>query len=237
MAATTRRRRPRGMIPRFDRVERGLHWVNASLFLVLMATGAVLYVGSLSGLVGRRELIRNLHLYAGLALPLPILVAIIGRHGARLRADLSALNRFAPGEWRWFSRRTRPRVRLAKFNPGQKLNAVFIASAGVVMLGTGAIMKWFSLFPLDWRTGATFVHDWFSFAIWIAIIGHIAFALSDPAALRAMVAGSVSAKWAQRERPRWYEEVTGGGGDATRSDAAGASSTEVIRSGPAPTRR
>ena len=32
------------MIPRFDRVERSLHWVNAALFLLLMATGAVLYI-------------------------------------------------------------------------------------------------------------------------------------------------------------------------------------------------
>lgn len=225
------------MIPRFDRVERGLHWVNASLFFVLMATGAVLYIGSLSGLVGRRELVRNLHLYAGIALPIPIFVAIIGRHGARLRADLSALNRFAPGEWGWFRARTRRRVRLAKFNPGQKLNAVFIAGAGVVMLGTGSIMKWFSLFPLSWRTGATFVHDWFTFAIWIAIIGHIAFALSDPAALRGMVAGSVSAKWAKRERPRWYEQVTGSGGDDTRANRAATKPTPGIRSGRASTRR
>ena len=40
---------------RFDRAERVLHWVNAALFGVLMATGAVLYVGPLSALVRRRS--------------------------------------------------------------------------------------------------------------------------------------------------------------------------------------
>lgn len=238
MAATTPRHSPGlgRMIPRFDGVERGLHWINASLFLVLMATGAVLYIGSLSALVGRREFVRAVHVYAGIALPVPIILAVIGKHGARLRADLHALNRFTPGEWRWFRPRTRSGVRLAKFNPGQKLNAIFVAGTGVVMLSTGAIMKWFKLFPLDWRTGATFVHDWFSFAIWIVVIGHVAFALSDPVALRAIVSGSVSAKWAERERPRWYHHVTGTTDDATDqvTDDVGAEANDT---GSAPTRR
>ncbi|MGZ8752445.1 MAG: cytochrome b/b6 domain-containing protein, partial [Acidimicrobiia bacterium] len=127
-----------------------------------------------------------------------------------LRRDLGELNRFAPGEARWFRARTRGSVRLGKFNPGQKLNAAFIAGAGLVMLATGSIMKWFSLFPIDWRTGATFVHDWFALGIWVAVIGHVVFAFNDPVALGGMVRGSVSAAWARRERPRWYEAETRG---------------------------
>ncbi len=207
-------------ILRFGPVERGLHWVNAVLFFVLMLTGAILYVGPLSALVGRRELIRNLHVYAGIVLPLPVLLAVIGRHGARLRRDFAALNRFAPGEARWFRARTRGSVRLGKFNPGQKLNAVFIAAAGIVMLATGSIMKWFSLFPIDWRTGATFVHDWFALGIWLAVIGHVVFAYKDPVALGGMVRGSVSAAWARRERPRWYEaEIDAGATGAVPHDS------------------
>jgi formate dehydrogenase subunit gamma len=194
---------------RFGRVERRLHWVNATLFSILMLTGAVLYVGPLSAMVGRRELIRTIHVWSGIALPIPLLIAIVGRHGARLRRDFGELNRFAAGEARWFRARTRGSVRLGKFNPGQKLNAVFIAAAGVVMLATGSIMKWFSLFPIDWRTGATFVHDWFAIGIWIAVIGHVLFAFRDPVALGGMLRGSVSAAWARRERPRWYEQETG----------------------------
>lgn len=190
---------------RFGRVERRLHWVNATLFFVLMLSGAVLYVGPLSAAVGRRELIRTIHVYSGIALPIPLLVALIGRHGARLRRDFGELNRFAPGESRWFRARTRGSVRLGKFNPGQKLNAVFVGAAGLVMLATGSIMKWFSLFPIDWRTGATFVHDWFALGIWVAVIGHVMFALKDPVALGGMMRGSVSAAWARHERPRWYE--------------------------------
>ncbi len=139
----------RRMLPRFDRVERVVHWVNASLFGILMATGAVLYVGQLSVLVGRRELMRTIHVYAGLALPIPLLIGVLGRHGTALRLDLGRLNRWSRGDFRWFRRRRRDSVRLGKFNPGQKLNATFLAAAGLVMLGTGSIMKWFGPFSND----------------------------------------------------------------------------------------
>ena len=46
MVATTTRPRSPARLPRFDRVERALHWANAVLFAVLMGTAAILYVGS-----------------------------------------------------------------------------------------------------------------------------------------------------------------------------------------------
>ena len=96
---------------------------------------------------------------------------------------------------------------LGKFNPGQKLNATFVAASIVVMLATGSIMHWFEPFSDDWRTGATFVHDWFALGIGLSAAGHIAFALADPDALRGMVRGWVPRAWAQAKRPRWYAEV------------------------------
>ena len=109
-------------------------------------------------------------------------------------------------------------MRLGKFNPGQKLNAAFIAGAGIVMLATGSIMHWFEPFPLDWRTGATFVHDWFALGIWIAVLGHIFFALRDGDALESMVSGRVPAEWARRKAPRWYEEERAPHTDTGASD-------------------
>ena len=67
-------------------------------------------------------------------------------------------------------------------------------------------MKWFEPFPVDMRTGATFVHDWFAFFIWLSVIGHIWFAFADAEALRAMWRGTVTARWAKAKRPDWYEE-------------------------------
>src|SRR5262245_52911207 len=193
---------------RFDRVERTLHWTNATLFGVLMLTGAALYAGPVSTLVGHREIVRTLHVYSGLALPIPVLLAVLGRRGARLRDDLGRLNRWSRDDARWFRRTKRHTVRLGKFNPGQKLNTAFIAGAAVVMLGTGSIMHWFDLFPLDWRTGATFVHDWFALGIWVAVLGHIVFALRDTDSLESMLGGHIAASWTREKAPLWYEELT-----------------------------
>src|SRR5262245_65551963 len=101
---------------RFDRVERSLHWVNATLFAVLMLTGAALYAGPLSTLVGHRPTVRFLHVYSGLLLPVPLLIALLGRHGARVRQDLGRLNRWSRDAVRWFRRSRRSAVRLGKLH-------------------------------------------------------------------------------------------------------------------------
>jgi formate dehydrogenase subunit gamma len=153
--------------------------------------------------------VRTIHVYSGLALPVPILVGLVGWWGRRLRSDLGRLNRWSPDDRKWFRSASRPSARLGKFNPGQKLNATFLAAAIPLMLGTGVMLKWFSLVPLDIRVGATFVHDWTALLIWLAVTGHVLFALRDPIALRGMWRGNVTARWARTERPRWYEEETG----------------------------
>ena len=205
--AEARARGPEPRLLRFDRRERALHWVNATLFGVLMLTGAALYAGPISVLVGNREVVRTLHVYSGLALPVPLLLAVLGRKGARLRTDLGRLNRWTRDDARWFRRRDRGRVALGKFNPGQKLNAAFVAGAAIVMLGTGSIMHWFDHFSVNTRTGATFMHDWFALGIWIAVLGHIGFALRDGDAVDSMIGGTVPAAWAMKHAPLWYEEL------------------------------
>jgi formate dehydrogenase subunit gamma len=200
---------------RFDRVERTVHWLNASLFLILIATGAALYFTPLIALVGRRRLIEQVHLYAGLSLPLPLLLGLAGHWGRRLRRDVSRINRWTEEDLQWLRslvntasgrRQAAPRPRLGKFNAGQKLNAAFVAGAGLVMLGTGALLRWYVPFPLSWRAGATFVHNWLAVIFVIAIVGHIAFALADREALRAMLGGRVSRAWAARHAPAWLDE-------------------------------
>jgi formate dehydrogenase subunit gamma len=194
-------------IVRFDRVERAVHWCNATLFIVLLATGASLYLPDLSKIVAHRHTIKTIHVYAGLALPIPLLLGLLLPAGRQLRADIGRFNRWTADDRRWWSRRTRSEAQLGKFNPGQKANAIFVGAAIVLMLMTGSIMRWFKPFPDSWRTGATFVHDWVFIALVVVIVGHIMFALSDGDALRSMVRGWVPEAWARRQRPRWWAEV------------------------------
>ena len=198
------------LLTRFDRVERWVHWTNATLFGVCILTASALYVGPVSALVGRRVLVRTIHVYTGLARPIPIILGYLISSG--FRADVRRFNRFSDVDRRWLRRRVRRSSGasgLGKFNPGQKLNAAFVAGAIVVMAATGSIMKWFEPFPLPWRTGATFVHDWLALAIVVVIIGHLRFAFGDPDALSAMRRGTISRTWARDHAPRWHDEVAG----------------------------
>ncbi|HZQ84422.1 MAG TPA: cytochrome b/b6 domain-containing protein [Acidimicrobiales bacterium] len=199
---------PSDVLIRFDRVERYVHWINATLFGACIATGAALYVGPLSAIVGRRELVRTIHVYSGLALPIPILIGLFLSAG--FRADVRRFNRFSDADRKWLRRKVRRSsgsYGLGKFNPGQKLNASFVAGAIIVMAMTGSIMHWFEPFSDSWRTGATFVHDWLAFAIVIVVIGHLRFAFGDPDALSAMRRGTISRKWAQDKAPVWHDEL------------------------------
>ncbi len=195
-------------VVRFTRAERWLHWSNATLFLVLLATGMTLYVPGLTRLVGRRVLVKDIHVYSGLLLPVPLLLAYAGHWRDAVRRDVRRLARWSVDDRRWltsFGRRGKPRM--GKFNAGQKLNAVFVAGSIPVMLATGGVMRWFDPFPLAWRTGATFVHDWIALLLLAVIVGHIGKALAEPVSLRAMVGGTVPARHAERRHPRWWAEV------------------------------
>jgi len=192
---------------RFDRVERAAHWINALLFAILMATALPLYFAGVEALVGRRELIVQIHTWSGIALPVPLLISLAGAWGARFRRDVRRFNVWMSEETRWLRGFGRERLpELDKFNPGQKLNALFVGGSIAVMLGTGIVLKWFRFFPLDWRTGATFVHDVLAAAIFVVVFGHIAFAVTHRDALRSMFKGWVTESWAARHAPRWLQE-------------------------------
>jgi formate dehydrogenase gamma subunit len=201
---------PRRLV-RFDLGERVLHWINATLFAVMMATAIALYAGPVSAVVGRREVVKTIHVWTGLSLPVPILLTFaLRRWGRGFRADVRRLNRWTEGDRRWLRTFGRdPYLENGKFNAGQKLNAAFTGGAILVMLGTGSIMRWPQSFPLSWRTGATFVHDWVFVGLFFSISGHVWFALNDQGSLRSMLRGWVGGGWARRHAPLWYEEMTG----------------------------
>lgn len=195
-------------ILRFDRIERFAHWSTAALFGILMLTAIPLYVGPVAELVGRRALFAEIHSWSGVVLPVPLIICLIGPWGRRLRRDVHRLNLWTTDERRWLRTLGRDQVReQGKFNPGQKLNAAFIAGVIVAMVATGSVMHWYKPFPVDWRTGATFVHDVIAFAVFAVVIGHIGFALTHRDAMRSMLRGWVTRRWAKRNAPKWVEEL------------------------------
>ena len=196
-------------VVRFDRAERWLHWVNATLVLTLMATGSLLYIGELGGLVGRRVLVETIHLYAGLAVPVPFAITLAGRWNRGLKKDARRLGRFLTDDWLWLRKRFRRggALRVGKFNGGQKVNAVLVAGVLPVMVATGVLLQWNTFLSDPLRTGATFVHDWGYVGLSLLVIGHIMKAMADPVSLQAMRKGTVPRRWALEEHPRWHDEL------------------------------
>jgi formate dehydrogenase subunit gamma len=195
-------------LARFTLTERLVHWLMALDVLTLLATGAILYFPAISSRVGRRLFIANLHTLCGILVLVPLVVALAGPTGRALRDDVVRLTRINAREWRWFDRTHRMKLELGKFNPGQKLNAIFVTSGLTVLLVTGLALRFPNSLPLTVRQGATFVHDWFAFGVGVLVLGHIAFAFAHPGAMRGMIRGAVRRSWAERYAPSWLREHT-----------------------------
>jgi formate dehydrogenase subunit gamma len=193
-------------LPRFSAAERVVHWLVAVLMASCLVTAAILYNGSFMLMVGHRHTVELVHVWSGFALPVPM---VLGAASAAYRSDLRRLNRFTPADWRWLRSRSRRdgRIRVGKFNAGQKLNAALTGGATVVLLGTGTLMYSTGLVRLSWRSGATFVHDWSALALGLLVAGHLVYALRDGEALRGMWSGRVSPGWARRQHAAWADEV------------------------------
>ncbi|GAB7184119.1 hypothetical protein ATKI12_3950 [Kitasatospora sp. Ki12] len=195
-------RRRAELVLRFTRAERWVHRTTATLMMICLATAACLYLAPLAELVGRRRLVVTVHVWCGLALPVPLLLGLTSR---ALRTDASRLSRFTPADRAWLravSRRL-PLRPAGKFNAGQKLYAQWTLGSMLVVLGTGLLMWLTHLAPPAWRTGATFVHDWFALAIATVLAGHIRMAIGDRESRLGMRTGLVDRRWAEREHPHW----------------------------------
>ena len=197
-------------IDRFSRSSRWVHWLTAIPMIVCILTAAVLYNGQISVIAGHRYLVEQIHVYSGFALPVPLLVGILSR---AYRDDARRLNRFTSRDWAWLRSRTRRNgtIEVGKFNAGQKLNAALSAGSIGVLLISGVVMYFTDLAPLSWRSGATFVHDWFALGVGLLVVGHIVMAVKDPYAMAGMRSGRVPLRWARREHGGWAREVAGDG--------------------------
>ena len=192
-------------VQRFSRTERSVHWIHASVFFVLLGTGLVLYVPSLSTLVARRPLIKDIHIYAAIAwLVLLTIVVVLGdRRG--LRRTLRELDLFDDDDRLWLRRKPRPQGR---FNAGQKVHAALVAGFAVLFAVSGFLL-WLGERDTRFRWASTILlHDGLMYVSLILLMGHLYLALIYPAtrhALRGITVGSVRRDWALEHHRKWIE--------------------------------
>ena len=129
-------------VVRFDAAERTLHWLLAITFLLMMASGLVLYLPSLATLAADRVLWKTIHLSSAVVFWAG-LVALIPGNSHRLRTTAREIDRFDEddGRWlRWAVARSGAEPPQGRFNAGQKLNTAVVAGLMVVFTASGTLM-------------------------------------------------------------------------------------------------
>lgn len=193
---------------RFTRTERALHWTHALAFFVLLASGLALYLPQLVALVGRRPLVKEIHLYTAIAwlVALAAIIALGDRRG--LRATFRELDLFDADDRRWLVGK---RVPQGRFNAGQKLN-FWLTCAFAMLFALSGFLLWYGERDTRFRFASTLLlHDGLMYVSLLLLVGHLYLSVINPAtrhALRGMTIGSVSEQWARAHHTKWVEPDT-----------------------------
>ena len=194
------------MIRRFGRTERALHWIHATGFLAMLATGLVLYLPVLSEIVARRNLVKNLHLLAAVLWIVALVLVFLAGDRRRLREDWREIETLDADDRGWFRGRKTPQ---GKFNAGQKVNALVTAAFAVLFLVSGFFL-W--LGERDHRflfDGTGTVHEWLTLGSVALLVGHLYLAVIHPStrhALRGITVGDVREDWAREHHRKWVDK-------------------------------
>lgn len=194
-----------GYVRRFSVTERAIHWVHASAFFVLLVTGLVLYLPTLSELVSRRPLVKAIHIDTAIAWAVVLVLVVVLGDRPGLRRTLRELDLFDEDDRLWLRRIPRPQGR---FNAGQKLNAALTASFAVLFAVSGLLL-WLGERDHRFQWASTILlHDGLMYISVALLVGHLYLALIYPAtrhSLRGMTEGSVRFDWAWRHHRKWVD--------------------------------
>ena len=185
--------------------ERALHWMHASAFFALLATGLILYLPALSTLINRRNLVKNVHIWVAVAWAIALVVIFVAGNRKRLAEDWREIETIDRDDRRWLRGRKAPQGR---FNAGQKINALLTVAFALLFALSGFFL-W--LGERDHRfifAGTGTVHDVLTFLSVGLLVGHLYLALIHPStrhALRGMTTGEVDEDWARKHHAKWVE--------------------------------
>lgn len=170
-----------------------VHFTTGVMFIVLLLTGFILYLGPVEAAIGNRALLESIHIYAGIGVLAPYVLSLVVTAGESTTGGASAtrilyrrLSRWTDADRRWLSSPKVGQNEIGSFNGGQKLNANILLALLALMLLTGLIMGSYFSLGVSYRTGSTFVHDVVAFILLGLFLGHVTLALRHPSSMRAM---------------------------------------------------
>ena len=205
MAESRTTPRPR-YVRRFTLTERALHWVHASAFFVLLGSGLVLYIPSLSTTFADRPLVKDVHFYTAVSWAgAMLLIALLGNRRALVRT-LREVDLFDRDDRHFLAGHTR--TPQGRFNAGQKVNVIVTAAFATLFFVSGMIL-WLGERNTQIRLGGTiYLHDALMYLSVVIVVGHLYLALihrSTRHSLRGMTLGTVREDWASDHHAKWVE--------------------------------
>ena len=197
-------------IDRFSTMERVLHWFVTLTFFSLLLSGLGLYSRLFTGyfnLFGNGSNAILVHKIAGVLFFVSSLMLFA--HNRNRVTDFSDDDR----EWirnaGGYLTREDIHLKVGKFNAGQKMFAIFIGAATVI-LGVTGIFIWAPLaFPRWIVQLSLMLHGLMFVGSVMFVVVHVYLAtIGNPGTLESMLWGRVSRAWAKHHHPKWYKEVT-----------------------------
>jgi formate dehydrogenase subunit gamma len=191
-------------VKRFTLTERAVHWVHATAFFVLLGSGLVLYLPSLSTAVGRRPLLKDIHVWTAASWAAALLLIVLFGNRRALARTAREIDLFDRDDRRFLT--GNPYAPQGRFNAGQKLNAILTAAFAVLFAISGVLL-WYGERDTRFRLpGSIFLHDALTYFSLLLVSGHLYLALIHPTtrhALRGITLGTVREDWAQTHHSKW----------------------------------
>lgn len=198
-------------IERFSTSERVLHWIVSAGFFTLLLTGLGLYSRLFNGyfnMFGGGQNAILIHKIAGVIFFFSSLYMFLNH-----RKDVS---HFDADDKLWIDRsggylsRDASHFNIGKYNPGQKVFAIFIALATLTLGVTGLFIWAPTAFPRWVVQLSLMTHGLMFVGAVMFMVAHVYLAtIGNPGTLEAMLYGDVRKKWARRHHPKWFKDVTG----------------------------
>jgi formate dehydrogenase subunit gamma len=201
-------------VTRWSSKQRTLHWVTATLFVIMAIGGLSLLFGRAilrpllgdAGFAAWASFSKVVHNYTGLLFTVCIVIMIVSwmKNNLPRRAD-----------WDWIRKgggMFGEHAPAGRVNAGEKMWFWFIAIAGLAVCISGLVLD-FPNFGSSRFTMqvANVIHSVLAIA-WVGIfLGHVYIGtIGTEGALEGMTTGDVSGEWAKQHHDLWYQEITSG---------------------------
>lgn len=199
------------MILRTRFPERLCHWAIVACFFLAATSGLSWFFPTfswLSGFLGSPQMARVLHPFLGIAVFVGLCYMFVRFVKYNLPAKTDRI---------WFRNVRRvvagdhsQRLRIGKYNAGQKVLFWAIMGSILVLLVSGLIMwrAYFAeFFSIPVLRLAILAHSIAGIGLILLILGHVYLAIWVRGSIPGMVTGYVSKAWARQHHDRWAEEL------------------------------